>query len=428
MSRSGIPDGPAFFFPSPFPLYDKKTTMVSHDSRRVHGLRWAGLGRLSRAEAGALRRLAEFVGQVAVWGRLEERQGSLSSVRFHAGAIRIGASRETVGMLAGFDLTWAMENKAGRRVVLAADVQLAASMAALAAGQSISLVPRPLSQVESVVATAVASDLVFQATHGGWHMVEACRRPEMCRLPEGALALFEFSLELSGNWGRAVALFDLSESLGGFQEERSLRVENLGRLTQMLCSGVLRSPWFGMDARDVGALEVGALVLFGVSAGEPLFVLEAGGVAWNVAVDGATGDDGVSRFSVVSVASGERVVQREDAVDEFGDQGLENGTGSGEFDKTDVSGVVGDSEMGAPTQSLVDSGRLQGMTLDAVVELGRVRLPVIEVLGLTVGSVVELDRPIQETADLRVGGKLVAQGRLVDIEGKLGLQITEVFE
>jgi flagellar motor switch/type III secretory pathway protein FliN len=38
----------------------------------------------------------------------------------------------------------------------------------------------------------------------------------------------------------------------------------------------------------------------------------------------------------------------------------------------------------------------------------------------------ELDRPVDGTADLRAGGKLLARGELVEVEGRLGLRITEL--
>ena len=114
--------------------------------------------------------------------------------------------------------------------------------------------------------------------------------------------------------------------------------------------------------------------------------------------------------------------------DEFGQSGYDE---AGTLMETDVSEAVEEGledEGGQESGEFVDPSRLAGVALEASVELGRLRLPASQVLGLTVGSVLELDRPIDETAHLRVGGKLVARGRLVEVEGKLGLQVTELFQ
>jgi flagellar motor switch protein FliN/FliY len=49
-----------------------------------------------------------------------------------------------------------------------------------------------------------------------------------------------------------------------------------------------------------------------------------------------------------------------------------------------------------------------------------------EVLDLNPGSVIELDRKIQEPVDLLLDGKLVARGEVVVIEGNYGLRVTDV--
>ena len=46
--------------------------------------------------------------------------------------------------------------------------------------------------------------------------------------------------------------------------------------------------------------------------------------------------------------------------------------------------------------------------------------------SLTAGSVVELDRKIQEPVDLLLDGRLVARGEVVVIDGNYGLRVTDV--
>ncbi len=49
-----------------------------------------------------------------------------------------------------------------------------------------------------------------------------------------------------------------------------------------------------------------------------------------------------------------------------------------------------------------------------------------EVLDLSPGAVVELDRKVQETVELLLDGRLVARGELVVIDGNYGLRVTDV--
>lgn len=64
--------------------------------------------------------------------------------------------------------------------------------------------------------------------------------------------------------------------------------------------------------------------------------------------------------------------------------------------------------------------------LEATVELGRARLLIKDVLELTSGSIVELDRIAGEPVDLLVNGRLVAKGEVVVIEDNFGIRVTEV--
>ncbi len=69
---------------------------------------------------------------------------------------------------------------------------------------------------------------------------------------------------------------------------------------------------------------------------------------------------------------------------------------------------------------------LLDVTLPLVVELGRVRLSVREILDLGPGSIVELDKLAGEPADLYVNDVLLARGEVVVIEENFGIRITEI--
>ena len=60
------------------------------------------------------------------------------------------------------------------------------------------------------------------------------------------------------------------------------------------------------------------------------------------------------------------------------------------------------------------------------VELGSCQLPMREVLALTAGSVVQLDKLAGTPVELRANRKLVARGEVVVVENQLGIRITEL--
>ncbi len=64
--------------------------------------------------------------------------------------------------------------------------------------------------------------------------------------------------------------------------------------------------------------------------------------------------------------------------------------------------------------------------VQVVAVLGKKTISVKELVGLKMGHVVDLSRPANEMVDLVAGGKLVAKGELVDIDGKLGVRIVKM--
>lgn len=66
--------------------------------------------------------------------------------------------------------------------------------------------------------------------------------------------------------------------------------------------------------------------------------------------------------------------------------------------------------------------------LDAQVRFGSRELELKELLELGPGDVVELDRNVADPVDLIVGGRIVARGEVVLVDGNFGLRVTEVAE
>ena len=64
--------------------------------------------------------------------------------------------------------------------------------------------------------------------------------------------------------------------------------------------------------------------------------------------------------------------------------------------------------------------------LNVTLRFGQRLLSLREVLDLTTGSVVELDRQVEEPIELLLDGKVIARGEAVVIDGNYGLRVTEV--
>lgn len=95
---------------------------------------------------------------------------------------------------------------------------------------------------------------------------------------------------------------------------------------------------------------------------------------------------------------------------------------------------------GTPTESAPVRGRAErafnpgnlklvmDVELNVSLRFGQRQLPLREVLELTSGSVVELDRMVDEPVELLLDGKVVARGEAVIIDGNYGLRVTEVSQ
>jgi flagellar motor switch protein FliN/FliY len=64
--------------------------------------------------------------------------------------------------------------------------------------------------------------------------------------------------------------------------------------------------------------------------------------------------------------------------------------------------------------------------LDLSVELGRARMSIQDLLNMSPGSVIELDKIAGEPFDFMVNGRLVARGEAVVVNDKFGVRITDI--
>ncbi|MCA2977336.1 MAG: flagellar motor switch protein FliN [Myxococcaceae bacterium] len=69
---------------------------------------------------------------------------------------------------------------------------------------------------------------------------------------------------------------------------------------------------------------------------------------------------------------------------------------------------------------------LLDVPLDVTVELGRSRMSIQELLALSPGSVIELDKIAGEPLDIVVNDRLIARGEAVVVNDKFGIRITDI--
>jgi type III secretion system YscQ/HrcQ family protein len=71
---------------------------------------------------------------------------------------------------------------------------------------------------------------------------------------------------------------------------------------------------------------------------------------------------------------------------------------------------------------------LRELPVEVACEVGRVSMSGRELVELRPGSVILVGRPLAGPVDLTVGGRVVARGELVDVEGEMGVRITQLCD
>jgi flagellar motor switch protein FliN/FliY len=80
-------------------------------------------------------------------------------------------------------------------------------------------------------------------------------------------------------------------------------------------------------------------------------------------------------------------------------------------------------EPGGDTQKLE---LLLDVNLGLTLRFGQRDLTLREILDLDSGSVIELDRNVEEPAELLLGDKVIARGQVVTVNGNYGIRITDM--
>ncbi|WP_445193725.1 flagellar motor switch protein FliN [Sphingomonas sp. Tas61C01] len=81
-----------------------------------------------------------------------------------------------------------------------------------------------------------------------------------------------------------------------------------------------------------------------------------------------------------------------------------------------------------PVSDLVDLHAVLDVPVRVRAVLGRARMPIGELLRLSAGMVIELDRRVGEPVDIFVNDRLIARGEVVLIDDALGITLTEIVQ
>ncbi|MDQ2844720.1 MAG: flagellar motor switch protein FliN [Acidobacteriota bacterium] len=96
-----------------------------------------------------------------------------------------------------------------------------------------------------------------------------------------------------------------------------------------------------------------------------------------------------------------------------------------------LSSSIGDRKSATAKKTMIDPANLQlvmDVELNVSLRFGQCQLPLRDVLDLASGSVIELDRDVDDPVELLLDGKVIARGEAVIVDGNYGLRITEIPE
>ncbi|MCD6499030.1 MAG: FliM/FliN family flagellar motor switch protein [Deltaproteobacteria bacterium] len=445
---------------------------VHEPGTAVRELDFSRLAKVTRRQASVLRELGRLAGPLPV-GTLWVSLQNLGTWTVVPRSVEVLVANEVRERLDAMAVVFRLESVDGAELLVALDAHLVVAVCAAAAGQPAPpAVARRATESESAVVGVVVASLVSEALSGAWHLVGTERNPGVildASPGRHAFSTLTANVGVGDGWGRAFVA-------AAFGQPRTLNMELPNRLVErlegMVLSALLRTGRFVLAESDVTGLSPGAVVLVGeagmvldVGRGGFACVGAGGGLdpIWNGLTnleivggfmdhrDESGGFERSGEFGAGEMESGPVGSTGSTGSSDFsGALGANGGTGSSQFGAEpgeprdpregyggggavggagDVSGGPDGGRAGVPVQagSGGPSGvALDGMMLDGVVEMGRLQLSVTDLATLLPGAIVELDRPVGSKVVLRVGGKVVARGGLVDVEGVLGFRVEEL--
>ena len=82
---------------------------------------------------------------------------------------------------------------------------------------------------------------------------------------------------------------------------------------------------------------------------------------------------------------------------------------------------------GSTQNEKCDLDLILDIPLDITVELGKVKMPINELLQLGQGSIIELTKSVGEALDIYINQKLIAKGEVVILDEKFGIRVADII-
>lgn len=79
-------------------------------------------------------------------------------------------------------------------------------------------------------------------------------------------------------------------------------------------------------------------------------------------------------------------------------------------------------------QTNANEGVLSSIEIPVIVEFARLNFTLDELSVMKQGQIIEVSKSQPDVVDLSVDGKIIANGKLVDVEGKLGVRIIKILQ
>lgn len=84
-------------------------------------------------------------------------------------------------------------------------------------------------------------------------------------------------------------------------------------------------------------------------------------------------------------------------------------------------------EVGNPDLAAPSFDALLDVSMPVAIEIGRAQMTVADILQLSIGSVIQLDRIVGEPVDIYVSDRKFAQGEVVVVGEHFGVRITRLL-
>lgn len=285
-----------------------------------------------------------------------------------------------------------IQNSAGEIFFMAADSACVAGICSLIAEQPLPrvILPRKAAVSELGVFASVTASLLWDCTGGSLRI---------SRIPDSNSGIVEESMGPGGLWveyavcidtlwGRLAAIFPASMAYpSSLQQISPLRAQKL--LRGVVANISVETVPCLMELSMISSLEPDDIILFpAIQPDGSAFRLRAGRGGFPCRL---TPENNIEILGEFIMADLNALEEKSDAVSASG------------------------------------KALMQELEVEAVVEVARTAVSAEDLIALTGGSVIRFDRPVSGPMDLRAGGKLIARGELVDIEGELGFRVLEVL-